>query len=112
MFPALLLITIVAYAPCANLLMAARLLWVVKSVASGSSGHNLQVHERNVHTQIGGRDIEALLYTPSGRFPTRAIIIVPGISEQGCHHPSLVALSRFLADAGFLVLTPDIVAFR
>jgi pimeloyl-ACP methyl ester carboxylesterase len=92
--------------------MAARLLSAVRSVASGAYGQNLPVEQRAVRTPFRGSDIEATLYMPSGARPERGVILVPGISELGCYHPRLVALSRFLAHSGFLVLTPDIVAFR
>lgn len=109
---AVLPITVAAYAPCANLLMAGRLLWAVRSLASGASGQDLPIKERKIRAQINGRTVEGLLYVPAAGSPTRAVIIVPGISELGCYHPNLMALSRFLANAGFLVLTPDVVAFR
>lgn len=109
---AVLPLTVAAYIPCANLVMAGRLLGVVRSLAAGASGQGQPVRERSVRAQMGTRSVEALLYVPASGMPTRAVIIVPGISESGCHHPSLIALSRFLAGAGFLVLTPDVVAFR
>jgi dienelactone hydrolase len=39
-------------------------------------------------------------------------MLLAGVSELGCYHPRLVALSRTLADEGFLVLAPDIEMFR
>lgn len=61
---------------------------------------------------MGEQECEALLYYPAKSPATKAVILVHGISELGCYHPTLINLSRSLADKGFLVIAPDIQAFR
>jgi pimeloyl-ACP methyl ester carboxylesterase len=109
---ALLIVVMAAHVPCANFLMAAKLLSAVRHVAAGAFGRDLRVVQKTIHTSFRGAEIEATLYLPAGAPPTRGVILVPGISELGCYHPRMVALARFLADTGFLILTPDIIAFR
>ena len=101
-----------SYVPLANVVFAGRLASAVLSLASGSAGEHLRVQETRVQRRMKGEAIEALVYRPVGASPTRALILVPGISELGCYHPRLMALCRYLADKGFLVVTPDIVVFR
>ncbi len=102
----------IAVLPCAQLVLALRLLSAVRSLALGDAGKGLSVEEKVIHHGMDGKELEALLYRPAGELPKRAVILSPGISELGSRHPQLVALSRFLADAGFLVITPDFEKFR
>jgi len=107
-----LVVTAFAYNPVANVILACRLLLAVKSLASGATGEGLSVTQTKVHQEIGERRLEALVYQRSGSNPKHAVMLLSGVSELGCYHPRLVALSRTLADKGFLVLTPDIEMFR
>jgi len=101
------------YAPAATMLLAAKLLIAIKSVADGSTGEDLKVIQTTVRRTNGTEEAEeALVYRPAGAAPARAVVLVPGISELGCYHPRLVALSRHLAADGFLVVTPDISMLR
>jgi pimeloyl-ACP methyl ester carboxylesterase len=109
---ALLLLVVLAIDPVIDLLTAARLLRAVAALASGSSGLDLPVREMRVRADLDGREVEAAVYYPSSKPARRALIFVPGISELGSNHPKLIALARSLADAGFLVVTPDVVPLR
>jgi pimeloyl-ACP methyl ester carboxylesterase len=84
----------------------------LKKVASGASGRKLPVRQTKLRGQFKGKEYEALSYCPEKAAPTAAVILVAGLSEQGCYHPRAVALSRFLAAEGLLVVTPDIREFR
>jgi pimeloyl-ACP methyl ester carboxylesterase len=93
-------------------IFSARLAWSLQKLASGESTRDLAVEETRVHLRVAGQDYEAILYRPTESAARTAIVLVAGISELGCYHPSLIALSRFLANQGFLVVTPDIREFR
>ena len=99
------------YTPAANLMLAARLLIAIKSVADGATGEGLGVIETRIR-RTNVSEEEALVYRPAKAAPARAVVLVPGISELGCYHPRLMALSRYLATDGFLVVTPDIRLLR
>lgn len=105
-------VVLAAYIPLTNLILAIRLMSALKSLASGTTGQDLPVLMEKVSRQFGGESVEALIYRSQRFQPRRAVVLVPGISELGCYHPRLMALSRSLADKGFLVLTPDIRMFR
>jgi pimeloyl-ACP methyl ester carboxylesterase len=98
--------------PLNHLFFSARLALSMHKLASGATGQDLAVIETKIRRKMGARDCEALLYRPANAWPNSAVVLVPGISELGCYHPRLVALARFLADRGLLVITPDIQAFR
>jgi len=100
------------HGPAADAWLAGRLLLAVRSVASGATGEDLESVGEKVALSDGSTRLEALVYRPPRRPPTRAVVLVPGISELGCYHPRLMALSRYLASAGFLVITPDVRMFR
>ncbi len=108
----LIVAALAAYAPLRNLGFAVQMMLALRSLASGSTGQDLPVAMEKVRRQRGSDSDEALVYYPARRLPERALVLVPGISELGCYHPRLMALSRSLADKGFLVLTPDIRMFR
>ncbi len=109
----LLVLAMAAYRPFTNAVYAARLMMAVRSLASGSVGNDLPVLMEKIGRPRGSGHLDALVYHPAGgSVPSRAAVLVPGISELGCYHPRLMALSRSMADKGFLVLTPDIVMFR
>ncbi len=95
-----------------NLILSVRLALSMQKIASGATGSDLPVIETKIHRQMGPRGFDALLYRPARSQATSAIVIAAGISELGCYHPRLVAFSRFLADRGLLVITPDIPEFR
>ena len=109
---ALLLAAVALYHPLSNLIYAARLALVLQRQASGATGEKFAVTEMKVRRQAGNLSYEALIYFPEKKPATRALILVAGLSELGCYHPSLVAFSRLMANAGFLVVTPDIEMFR
>jgi pimeloyl-ACP methyl ester carboxylesterase len=110
--PAAIAVVLFCYPKCVQVYQAARLLANIRSLALGDPGRGRPVAEEVVRRRMNGQSVEAILYGPL-RFPPRsAIVLSPGISELGCRHPQLVALSRALADNGFLVLTPDLQKFR
>lgn len=98
--------------PLSHLFFAARLAFSIQKLASGASGQELDIEVTRVCRRIESRDYEALVYRPQKSQATIAVVLVAGISELGCYHPKLIALSRFLSDKGFLVITPDIPEFR
>lgn len=103
---------IAVWRPVQDLYRAARFLASVRELASGATGESLPVATSRVQRNMGGREVEAVVYRPAGRRPGGALMLVAGVSELGCYHPRLVALSRTLADEGFAVVTPDIRSFR
>jgi dienelactone hydrolase len=101
-----------AYVPVCNLVFAVRLVAAVKSLASGSTAQDLPVLVEKIARRHGNQDLESLVYRSERHRPEHAVVLVAGISELGCYHPRLIALSRSIADKGFLVVTPDIRMFR
>ncbi len=108
----LVIIFAAGYVPLSNLVFAVRLMLAARSLSSGATGQDLPVIMEKVGRQLGAQQLEGLLYRPTRYRPARAVVLVPGISELGCYHPRLMALSRSLANQGFIVLTPDIRMFR
>jgi pimeloyl-ACP methyl ester carboxylesterase len=108
----LLLAVVALWNPLSSLFLAARLALVLQRQASGATGEGFAVKEAKISRQVGNQGYEALLYYPAKSPATRAVIIVAGLSELGCYHPSLVAFSRLMANTGFLVIAPDIRMFR
>jgi dienelactone hydrolase len=108
----LLIAAVLAYNPIADLILASRLLLAVRALASGATGEGLPVAQAMVQRTMGDRRLQAILYRPSGSSPKRSVMLLAGVSELGCYHPRLRALSRALADKGFMVLAPDIEMFR
>lgn len=95
-----------------HLVFTTRLAVSLQRLSSGAEEGSLDCVESKVSRRHGSQDLEALVYRP-GKSPARsAVVIAAGISELGCYHPRLVALSRTLADKGLLVITPDIREFR
>lgn len=109
---ALCTITVAAYVPVTRLVRTARLITVVRRVAAADSRRIPAVQEERIIRRMGDSEKEAIVYRPSLSTPASAVVLIAGVSELGCDHPSLVALSRALAGAGFLVLTPDIKMLR
>jgi pimeloyl-ACP methyl ester carboxylesterase len=109
---AVLAAAVLLWVPLNHLVFSVRLALSVQKFASGATGQNLAVRETKVRRPMGARICEALIYRPARSPATSAVIIAAGISELGCYHPRLVALSRFLADQGLLVITPDIQELR
>ena len=109
---ALIATTAALYNPLAQLILASRLLLAVREVAAGDTEKNPGVKETRVERRMGGAKLEGILYEPARSHPRSAVLLIAGVSELGCYHPRLVAMSQTLADKGFLVLTPDIVMFR
>jgi len=105
-------VAVAIYRPAANLVLASRLLIAIQRVADGATGEDLNIVQTRVRRKDGTEALEALVYRPAGALPARAVVLVPGISELGCYHPRLMALSRCLAVNGFLVVTPDITLLR
>ena len=103
---------VAAYVPVRNLTFALRMMSAMRSLASGSTAQELPVLVEKSFHRRGDQDLESIVYRPARRHPERALVLVPGISELGCYHPRLVALSRAVADQGFIVVTPDIRMFR
>jgi acetyl esterase/lipase len=109
---ALCAIAVVSYVPVTRLITAARLITVLRRVASADSRSNPAIHVERIIRRVGDSEREGIVYRPSLSSPDSAVVLVAGVSELGCDHPNLVALSRALAGAGFLVLTPDIKMLR
>jgi pimeloyl-ACP methyl ester carboxylesterase len=108
----LLALLIILWNPLNNLIYAIRLASSLQKMATGFDGNYSDVKESKISRYMGGREYRALIYRPTGTEPTKALIIAPGISELGCYHPRLIALSRLLAHQGLFVITPDIEEFR
>jgi pimeloyl-ACP methyl ester carboxylesterase len=108
----LLITGILFWSPLSDLVFSVRLLLSLQKLASGATGEDLAVEETKINGQTDSKAYEALLYRSSKLRATEAVIVVPGLSELGCYHPRLVAFSRFLADRGLIVITPDIREFR
>ncbi len=111
---AILVILVVAvYFPLSNTIFAVRMMLALRGLASGDTGEGLKVAIEKIGRRHGSQYLEALVYRPPARKSVgRALVLVPGISELGCYHPRLMALSRSLAAKEFLVVTPDIRMFR
>ncbi|NWG12293.1 MAG: alpha/beta hydrolase [Acidobacteria bacterium] len=109
---ALLAIAAVLYNPAADAWFGGRLLLAVRALAAGADGRGLGIVEEKTTCRDGTRQLEAIVYRKPKSRSVCGIVLVPGISELGCYHPRLQALSRHLAAAGFLVVTPDIREFR
>jgi pimeloyl-ACP methyl ester carboxylesterase len=105
-------LALAAFFPFGRLIATARLLAVVRRVAAGEIGRSPAVKEDTIIRRLGGSKRVGITYRPANSNPTSAVILVHGVSELGCYHPRLVSLSRALAGAGYMVLTPDITLFR
>jgi dienelactone hydrolase len=101
-----------SYTPAAHFLFATRMLMAIRKVAEGATGANPNVIQTMIRRADSAEEMEALVYETAEGVPARAVVLVPGISELGCYHPRLMALSRYLAANGFLVVTPDIRQLR
>jgi pimeloyl-ACP methyl ester carboxylesterase len=108
----ILALCILLWQPFYQALFSVRLALSLQKVASGAAGQNLAVKQTRIQCRFGGSNLEALLYCPAKSPAREAVILIAGLSELGCYHPRLMALSRFLADKGLMVLTPDIREFR
>ncbi|HTY64277.1 MAG TPA: alpha/beta hydrolase [Acidobacteriota bacterium] len=109
---ALLAVCILFANPLRHVIFAVRVGLSLQKLASGAEVQNPDVREATVSRRVGARSYEALTYRPAKSPAKTAIIIVAGLSELGCYHPRLVALSKVLADNGMFVITPDIREFR
>jgi pimeloyl-ACP methyl ester carboxylesterase len=107
----LILVFLMVY-PVSHAVFAVQLALSLQKLAAGTDNRVEGVRETQVQRRLAGRDLDALLYYPEQSPPDSAIILVAGLSELGCRHPRLVALSRLLAEKGLLVVTPDIREFR
>jgi pimeloyl-ACP methyl ester carboxylesterase len=104
----ILILCILLWNPCANAIFSIGLALDLKKLASGAGGQELAVKQTKLHRPFNGKEYEALLYSPDKSTPNTAVVLVAGLSELGCYHPRAIALARFLADKGLLVITPDI----
>jgi pimeloyl-ACP methyl ester carboxylesterase len=98
--------------PLNRLIYSVRFASTLQKMASGEERRFPDVIEEKVSRRKGDREYWALMYQPAKLSPKKALVLAPGISELGCYHPRLIALSRFLASQGLLVVTPDIEEFR
>jgi pimeloyl-ACP methyl ester carboxylesterase len=103
---------ILLWNPLNNLVFSVRLAFTLQKMASGVDGQYPDIKVTKISRNIGVREYRALIYRSTRMNPTKALIMAPGISELGCYHPKLIAFSRFLAEQGLLVITPDIEEFR
>jgi dienelactone hydrolase len=108
----LLIAILLLWTPIKHLSWSVRLALSIQKLATGTQEQKLAVIETKVRRQDGIHSYEALCYRPSRTPATTAVILAPGLSEQGCYHPRMIALSHALADKGLLVITPDIKEFR
>jgi pimeloyl-ACP methyl ester carboxylesterase len=108
----LCLVALALYGTIPGLMNSMRLAVLVRQVASGDTGAGRNIREEKISRRMHGSEYQAVAYQPLNALPSKAVLLVPGVSELGCYHPRLVALARILADAGFLVLTPDIKMLR
>jgi pimeloyl-ACP methyl ester carboxylesterase len=106
------LFVVALWNPLNHLIFSVRMALAMQAVSSGETGQELSVGQEKIRRPAGSQSYEALIYFQTKTPAKRAIVLAAGISELGCYHPRLVAFSRFLADRGFLVVTPDITAFR
>lgn len=56
----------------------------------------------------GERPIGALIYTPRGRAPDGALLLVPGLHPDGPRDPRMIRFASVLAHAGLCVLAPTL----
>ena len=105
-------LALAAFFPFGRFVATVRLLTVVRLVAAGEIGRSPAVKEATIIRRLGASERVGITYRPAHANPVSGIILVHGISEHGCYHPRLVSLSRALAGAGYMVLTPDIALFR
>lgn len=108
----LLVATLLLWNPIKHLSWSVKLAFSMQKLASGAAEQNLAISESKVRRQKGTQSYEALCYRPAHTRASTAVILAAGLSEQGCYHPRLIALSRLLAGNGLLVVTPDIREFR
>jgi pimeloyl-ACP methyl ester carboxylesterase len=110
---ALLLVVCILLANSVNhAIFAVRLAFSLQKLAQGSTALNSDIQESKIHRQAGPQSFNALVYSPAKSSAKTAVVLVAGLSEQGCYHPRLIALSKLLASRGLLVITPDIQEFR
>lgn len=98
--------------PAGHMIFAVRIGLSLQKLASGAADQPHPVKEATIHRRFGAQNIKALSYRPEKSSAKSALILVPGLSELGCYHPRLIALSKILAEAGIFVVTPDIREFR
>jgi pimeloyl-ACP methyl ester carboxylesterase len=103
---------VLLWTPLQRAVLSARLALSLQQLASGRIKQNSAINEAKIRRSYKGRDYEALLYGPARSAPETAVVLVAGLSELGCYHPRLVALSRVLAGKGLMVIAPDIREFR
>lgn len=63
----------------------------------------------------GERPLDALIYTPRGRAPDGALLLVPGLHPDGPRDPRMIRFASVLAHAGLCVLAPalpDLASLR
>jgi pimeloyl-ACP methyl ester carboxylesterase len=108
----ILLACILLWNPLSHVIFEVRFALSLQKLAAGDSGQDLAVRLSKIHRPFNGQNYEALVYYPTKSPPTKAVLLIAGLSELGCYHPRLMALSRFLADRGLMVLSPDIREFR
>jgi pimeloyl-ACP methyl ester carboxylesterase len=107
-----LAVLLFAWNPLNQLIYTVRLVFALQKMISGEEKQYPEVLEEKISRREGDREYWALTYRPARLSPKNALILAPGISELGCYHPRLIALSRFWASQGLLVITPDIEEFR
>jgi pimeloyl-ACP methyl ester carboxylesterase len=105
-------VLLLVWNPLNQLIYSVRLASTLQKMASAEDNRYGNVIENKISKRKGDREYWALTYRPAGVSPKRAMVLAAGISELGCYHPRLVALSRFFASQGLLVITPDIEEFR
>ena len=98
--------------PVKRIVWSVRLGQSLQRLAQGDDGATLAVTVTSVSREEDHQTYEAIYYRPIETDASTAVIIVAGLSQEGCYHPRLVALSRTLAANGLMVITPDIREFR
>lgn len=90
--------------------------WILEDLATGNGPSRFKLltldpQRRAITYEYNGRHYRGDLYLP-GNAAGAAIVLVPGVVEQGGDDPRLVAFATTLARSRFLVLVPDIASLR
>ena len=90
--------------------------WVLKDLAAGEGDSQLKEItpnpvRRKIDYAVQGQSYQGDLYHPAHP-PLAALVLVPGVAEQGKDDPRLIAFATTLARARYLVLIPDLPNLR
>jgi pimeloyl-ACP methyl ester carboxylesterase len=109
---AILAAGILLWIPLSRVYVSVQLARSLHRLALGATGEDLPVKMIEIQARSSDQTYSAIVYYPLKSPPTRAVILIAGLSELGCRHPRLMAFSRHMADQGLMVITPDIQEYR